>query len=365
MHIDDLEVLVLAIPCTVPKSGDGFKGQDWSDVRVILVRVTTDTGLIGWGEAFGYGMHEAVCYTLKNLLAPKVKGADCTDIASLIADLRQPMSIYGQNGVLQYALSGLDIALWDLKSKAAGQPLHELLGTAGKTTLPVYSSLFRYGDPDLVAQRCSEVASEGFVAIKLHETTITTLKSARNTVSEQLPIMMDTNCPWDTNEAIAMARAMHEYEVTWLEEPVYPPNDFSALAQVQAEGGIPIACGENMCTAVEFEQVLANTPLRILQPSISKVGGVTEFMAAAQAILAADGKLMPHTAYFGPAYVANMHCLAALGCDSWVEWFDLELDAQPLGDAILPRVGKCTVPTGPGLGIEPDLDVLKDYLVNK
>ena len=363
MRIVDMEATVLAIPFSESVEGSGFKGQNWELSHVVLVRVDTDAGVTGWGEAFGYGMHASVKATIENIIKPRVMGVACDDVKELITAVRRENSIYGQNGVLQYAISGLDIALWDIKARARGEPLHSILGDAGKTKLAAYSSLFRYGDPGHVSQRCAAVVADGFKSIKLHEVDLDVIKAARESVGDSVAITVDTNCPWSADEAIAIAKGLAPLGVEWLEEPVFPANDYFALARVQEEGGIPVACGENACMALEFEQVIENTPLQVLQPSISKVGGISEFMDAASTILDAGRRLMPHTAYHGPAFVANLHCLAALGCDSLVEWFDLNLEAQPMGDSIVPQDGTCSVPDGPGLGLVPDPDVIKGYRV--
>jgi L-alanine-DL-glutamate epimerase-like enolase superfamily enzyme len=175
--------------------------------------------------------------------------------------------------------------------------------------------------------------------------------------------MVDCNCPWTVSEAIAMARKLQPFNLKWLEEPVWPPEDHSGLARVQTEGGIPTAAGENAMLP-EFRSMLAAGALAYAQPSVTKVGGVTQMSKVAALADAHGVPVVPHSAYFGPGLIASIHCIAAMPRESLVERYDADFAVNPLHDAILPDQNGCmAVPQRPGLGVEPDMTVVEKLRV--
>src|SRR5262249_22958740 len=156
--------------------------------------------ITGWGEAFGHAACPTTKTAIETLIAPLFLGQDPTDIARLMHEAAQRTHIVGRNGPVQYALSGIDIALWDIAGKRAGLPLHQLLGGTAKTELPAYASLLRYGDPKFVARNTAKAAGEGFRWVKLHEITEEAVGAAREAGGPDLPIMVDVNCPWTVDE---------------------------------------------------------------------------------------------------------------------------------------------------------------------
>jgi L-alanine-DL-glutamate epimerase-like enolase superfamily enzyme len=357
------EAIPLAIPFHHGGKPAGWGGQAWRALDVVLVRVETEGGLIGWGEAFGYTCRRAVQAAFEDMVAPVVLGRDARDIAGLSRELQQGLHLFGRYGITIFALSGLDIALWDLAGKAAGLPLCRLLGGPVRTEIPGYASLFKYGDPELVAERTRAALAEGYAHVKLHETREPEVAAARRAAGDGFPIMVDTNCPWSPAEAREMALRLKPYDLHWLEEPIFPPEDFRALARLQAEGGIPLAAGENACTAVQFQEMLAAGAVSYAQPSVTKVGGISEFRKVAALAESHGVALMPHAPYFGPGFLATLQLLAALPESGLAEWLYVEREACLFGAAIAPARGLFRLPEGPGLGAEPDADVIKDYRV--
>jgi L-alanine-DL-glutamate epimerase-like enolase superfamily enzyme len=258
-----------------------------------------------------------------------------------------------------YALSAIDIALWDIAGKLARLPLYRLLGGAPRNELPAYASLLRYGEPAAVTRYTERALKRGYRYIKLHEITVPPIKAARDAAGPDIPIMVDCNCPWTVSEAVAMARRLAPFNLKWLEEPVWPPEDHAGLARVQTEGGIPTAAGENAMLP-EFRSMLAAGALAYAQPSVTKVGGVTQLRKVAALADAHGVPTVPHSAYFGPGLIASIHCIAALSRESLVERYDADFAVNPLHDAILPDGNGCMkVPQGPGLGVEPDMAVVE------
>src|SRR3990167_2744490 len=245
MKITGIDAIPLAIPLrpmTPPSAwADGVRKQ-------IVVRVKTDTGLVGLGEAFAYGAPLGVCSVIAESLAPMLLGQDPTRIEHLADIMHRGTMIYGRRGLAMFAISGVDIALWDLLGKSLNAPVHALLGGDTRPILPVYASLMRYDSPKDVAGACKGFVAQGFTMLKLHQTDVASVRAAREAVGPNVELMLDTNCPWTPYEAIAMARALEPYRLFWLEEPVWPPEDYAGLARVAAATETPIALGENEST---------------------------------------------------------------------------------------------------------------------
>ena len=166
--------------------------------------------------------------------------------------------------------------------------------------------------------------------------------------------MVDTNCPWTVVEAIAMARRLAPLDVRWLEEPVWPPENLGGLAEVRTRGGIATAAGENYGTAWEFRRAFEAGALDYAQPSVTKIGGVSELRKVVALAETFGVQVVPHSAYFGPGLLASIHCIAAMPTETLVERFYCDFAENPLGEAIHPRQGRIAVPQGPGLGVDPD-----------
>ena len=360
MKIARIDSQSIKVPFTFGGKSTEYRG--WTTNNILLVRVETDDGLVGWGEAFCYGCTDAVRAALQHTIAPLALGQEARDIARLSYDLQQKLHLFGRYGITIFALSGLDIALWDIAGKAANLPLHRLLGGSGAAKLPAYASLLKYRDPEKVAARVKFAVEEGYRHIKLHETEEAEVKAARLAAGNDIAIMVDTNCPWTPEQARHMTLKLRPYDLHWLEEPIFPPEDFAAIARLRAGTGVAMASGENLCTSFQFRDMFGAGAVDYAQPSVTKVGGVTEFLKVAALADAAGVTLMPHSPYFGPGFLATLHLLAARGTPGgMIERYHMDLEASLYGDLITPVDGGFVVPDGPGLGREPDPDVLKTY----
>lgn len=361
MKISNVESYLLRLPygdASAPRQGP----TNWPTLDYVLLRIDTEEGISGWGDAFAYGVPLATKAALDHTIAPLLLGRDAAQIAALSYFLQHSNHLWGRYGVTLFAISGVDIALWDIAGKAAGLPLHRLLGGARREQIPAYASLFRYGDAERVAARTRQALDDGFTHIKLHEIRESEVRAARDACGDGVPLMVDTNCPWTPLQAREMAQRFQSYDLHWLEEPLFPPEDFASLARLQREVGIPLAAGENACTAFEFQKMIAADAVTYLQPSVTKVGGISEFRKVLALAEAHGRAVAPHTPYFGPGLLASLHLLATMGDDSLVEILCVDgLEATPYGEATATRDGMLQVPQAPGLGIDPDPDVLKDY----
>jgi D-galactarolactone cycloisomerase len=354
VKITRVETIVVTLPMLLDGATPMLGGRPRTHIDMLLVRVETDAGLVGWGEAFGHRIFHATRAAIDTVLGPLCVGRDPGEIAALTDDLQRVLHGVGRNGPTMYALSGIDIALWDLAGKVAGLPLYRLLGGSPRADLPAYASLLRYGSAPAVAHYTEQALARGYRHLKLHEITVAEVASARDVAGPDVAIMLDTNCPWTVTEAVAMARRLAPLDLRWLEEPVWPPEHLAGLAEVRARGGIPTAAGENYGTVWEFRRALEAGALAYAQPSVTKVGGVSEMRRVIALADAFGVEVVPHSAYFGPGLLASIHCIAAMPRESMVERFYCDFAETPLGPAIDPHQGRIAVPQGPGLGVDPD-----------
>ena len=364
MKIAQVEAIPLSIPFTFGGSAYRLGASSRLALDFCLVRVTTDDGLVGWGEAFAYSSRMAVVAAVRDMVAPLAIGQDAGDIAGLSRKLQQSLHIFGRYGITMHALSGLDIALWDIAGKRAGKPLHQLLGGTVRTSIPAYASLLRYGDAALVAQYAARAVGEGFAAIKLHEIDETVVAAARAAVPGEVPLMFDVNCAWSLDAAQPICARLAHHAPHWIEEPVFPPEDFAALKRLREYAGVALAAGENWCTVTQFRHALDAGAVDIVQPSVTKLGGVSEFVKVAALARERGVRVAPHSPYFGPGAIATLHLLTTLPEPAWFELYYLEAEAALFGEALKPAHGVMTIPQGPGLGVEPDADVITRYRID-
>src|SRR6266404_3960505 len=358
MKITAVEAICLAIPMKPLDPPSAWTG---STRKQIVVRVKTDTGPTGVGEAFAYGAPLAVCNVIEESLAPLLVGQDPLRIEHLVDLMHRGTMIYGRRGLAMFAISGVDIALWDLLGKARNAPVYELLGGATRPRLPVYASLMRYDSPDAVAGACRHFVTQGFRMLKLHQTDVESVRAAREAVGPDVELMLDTNCPWTPDDAIRMARALAPYRLFWLEEPVWPPEDYAGLARVAAATETLIALGENESTLYGFREIIERRAGDILQPSITKVGGISEFKKIAALAQAANVPIAPHSFYFGPGLAATLHVAASFGGNLPVEFPTGQLEIPFLTQPIEAHDGRIDAPQGPGLGVEVNEEAIRRY----
>jgi len=357
MKIIDLQVIPLSIPLRheMPES-------PWAVGlgRQIIVQVHTDAGISGLGEAFAYGAPLAVCAAIEEL-KPLLLGADPTHPEVLSDRLSQATLLYARRGLGLFALSAIDIALWDIVGKVKNQPLYKLLGGTAAKRLPAYVSLLRYQTPPEVARVVVRCLAAGFHAVKLHQLDLRSVSVAREVAGDRVELMLDVNCPWSMEEALVMARALAPYRLAWLEEPVWPPDDYVSLAKVRREAGIPIASGENEGTVYGFANLLAQDAADILQPSVTKVGGISEWRRISALAVQHGKQIAAHSFYFGPGFVATLHLMAALPGCTYVEVAGCALEAPLLQEPFDFHDGTVSVPEGPGLGVTFNQEVLEKY----
>jgi len=360
MKITAIDPFLLRIPFEDGGTGVGMTPQRWNSLEMVLVRIQTDTGLVGWGEAFGYFCRRAVAAVITDLIAPFLIGRDASDPAALNDEMQRRFVLFGRYGITIFGLSGVDIALWDLKAKAEGVSLAGLLtgGHRLREQVSVYASLVRYGQSELVTRFAEQAVREGYETIKLHETTMPEIRAGRRAIGRSVGFTIDVNCGWTEAHAAQVLPELKSLDTLWLEEPIFPPEDWDAMRRLGAHG-VAISAGENACTSVEFARLA--TAVTYPQPSVTKVGGVTEFLRVADIAKREGRTLMAHTPYFGPGYFATLQLAAAVELFGLFEYLWVEPQAWAAIEQPLPQGGILSIPDRPGIGFEPDLDVLERF----
>src|SRR5258708_37174736 len=214
-----------AIPLRIPfKTGAKSDASAWGDSNLpaadsLLVKVTTDQGLVGWGEAFGFRAVASAKLAVDQLIAPLCVGQDATRIEPLMLDVQKKLHVFGRAGALAFGISAVDIALWDVAGKAAHMPLCRLLG-GGAADLPCYASMVRYSDPSLVRSSVRQAVNARFGAPKLHEIELCGVRGARGECGPYIQLTLHVHLPWTVNEARPIAEVLKAVRLKWLEEPL-------------------------------------------------------------------------------------------------------------------------------------------------
>ena len=337
--------------------------------KSVIVKVTTHEGRVGWGETYGICAPRVVCVLIEELLAPVVEGRDPFDVQVIWEDLYDLMRVRGyHSGFYLDAIAGIDIALWDLCGKLAGQPLHKLLGGSRRDTIPAYVS----GLPKpTLAERIDlarEWMAKGFNAFKIHavmshDSIVEDFAALRAELGPGVELMVDLHWMFTPAEAIALIQRLEPYRLTLVEAPC-KPEDIQGLAQIARAAKIPIAAGEEWRTVFDARARLELGAVSILQPEMGHTG-VTQFMRMARLGEAYHGKIMPHaTIGTGIFMAASLHAAATLLNLPYHEYQPSIFDrnSQLLRGNMTCRAGQFTVPEGHGLGVEPD-DALWQYVV--
>lgn len=363
MKITKVEPIFLKIPFENggSRAARGGTGEAWERMEILLVRVETDEGVTGWGESHGFAISPVTAFMLREIFAPLCVGQTIDPMETFLSDLRRKTHSYGTSGPNKYAYSGIEIALWDIAGKRLGKPLHELLGGAKRKRVPAYASLLRYASLDEVERNVAAALERGYDAVKLHEKSVEAVASGRRVAGPGVPLMLDVNCAWTLEEATRMAKAFEPHDLAWLEEPLISPDDLEGLVQLRDRTSIPIAAGENIGSVRGIIHAIEYEALEIVQPSVTKIGGIGEWRKAVAEINAAGLRLQPHSPHSGPGLIATLHLLAAMEPEIRIERFYLDLEASPIGDVVVPVDGAMRVPDGPGLGFEVDERIVDRY----
>ncbi|OZI29973.1 hypothetical protein CAL29_17990 [Bordetella genomosp. 10] len=357
--IERIELARVSVPFEINGPRNGLRPglAPWTRMESLIVRVHCRDGASGWGEAFGHFANAGTAAILETLVAPWFIGKDASAIGASMEQAERAFYGFGRNGPVRYALSAIDIALWDIAGQRAGLPLYRLLG-GNRPGIRRYASFARYGgDPEVVAANTAAAVEAGFAMVKLHEATLPAFLAARAAAGERARVALDVNCPWTIEEARAMARRIAPEDFEWLEEPVWPPEDYDGMARVRQEG-VPVAAGENVTTLHDFKRLFESRAVDVVQPSVVKAGGITA-MRKVYALAESYGvRVAPHCYFWGPGYLATAHLIAADARPMLLETPYIALEAPEVNPAFDSRSGAMTLSDAPGLGYAPDAAAL-------
>jgi D-galactarolactone cycloisomerase len=352
----------------------------WYDTRTAhIVEIETDQGLVGWGECYGPARMTAA---VVDSVAPWLIGEDPLRTDHLWRTIYARLRDHGQKGVVIQGLSGIDIALWDIKGKHFGVPVHQLLGGTVRSEIQAYATgLYRRKSGDPVRYLANEAAgyvAEGFSAVKLKvgfgvEEDVATTSAVREAIGAKVALMVDANHAYDSIAAIKLGRMIEPYEIGWFEEPV-PPEDIAGHLAVKAALSIPVAGGECEFTRHGFRDLLVACAVDIVQPDTCAAGGLSECKKIADMAEAFGVRYNPHVWGTGVAIAASLQLLAVLpphtppSLNPLEPMLEFDRTEHPIRQAILKEPiehvgGVVRVPDGPGLGIEIDREALARFKI--
>lgn len=341
-----------------------------------LLEIVCEDGTVGWGECLGPAILNVA---LVKAMRPWLLGRDPDEIEPLWLLLYNQFRDQGMAGVTITALSGIDVALWDIKGKRCGLPVYSLLGGAFRKSVPAYATgAFRRltGDrPAYLAEETAGYVREGFGAVKIKigygvEEDITAIRAVREAIGPDAGFMIDANHGYDVLEAIQLAHAVSDCDIGWFEEPVVP-EDFAGYRKIRAAQPIPVAGGETWYTRWGFQKAFTADVIDIAQPDICGVGGFTEGKKISDMASAFNVRLIPHVWGTGVALAAGLHYLASIPDhpprhEPRPPMLEFDRTHNPFRQAVLKEPiehssGIVAVPDGPGLGIEINRDALTQY----
>jgi D-galactarolactone cycloisomerase len=373
MKITELQTFVLS-----DQLDKEFFFSQWAykERRICLVKITTDTGLHGWGE--GYGPADVLEAGIK-LLAPLLIGKNPLEQETIWFDLYRKTLDYARRGILVASISAIDVALWDIKGKALNVPVSVLMGGQHRARIQPYATGLYFAQStnlakDLANEACGYV-SQGFKAIKMKvglsiEADHANVKAVRAAIGPNIQLMVDANHAYSLQEAARLARLIEPYNIGWFEEPV-SPEFYHHYRELRNKTTIPIAGGECEYLRYGFLQLLKNDCVDILQIDICAAGGLTEAKRVSALASSFGVEVVPHTWGTGIAFHAALHFIANLEPlpgrlyppEFFIEYDRTENDIRETltTPAITMQDGFIKVPQDPGLGIEVNEEVLRHY----
>ncbi|EFH12683.1 mandelate racemase/muconate lactonizing enzyme family protein [Pseudoroseomonas cervicalis] len=370
MKIANIEAFPTSFP--VPEGAGVSLGVGRAVKRdAVVVKVTTDDGLVGWGESHHGRAHTAVAALLQTTLKRLVLSMEATDTVGVWQKIyRGQLASHGMGAGCALAMSGLDMALWDIRGKAAGLPLYRLMGGSARA-VPAYAGgvALGYQPPEELVEEARPHLEAGYRAVKLRigdtvARDIARMEAVRQAFGPDIDILADANTAYTLADVRRVMPAMDALQMGWLEEP-FPPHDTHDYRVARGYGRTPLAVGENHFTRFEFAPLLESDAIGIWQPDLSKCGGITEALRIAAMASAQKIAVHPHSSMTGLNQAASIHFLCAIDNPGY---FEADVSRGNLfRDALVStpwRIGAdgCVrPPEAPGIGVEVDEDWLRAH----
>ena len=358
MKIVDLRTIRAEIPLQNPIK---TAIHSFHSVAVLPVFIEADDGLVGESYLFSFGRQQLKVFDEMVLsFKPALLGADPEFSEALWRKLWRDINFFGHKGVSVFALSAVDMALWDLRGKALGRPVHRLLGGC-RSSVPAYASggLWLGSSIDELVAEARAFVADGFRAIKMRlgrprlEEDVERVRAVRAAIGPDIALMSDANQGFTVDHAIRLGRRLEEFDLAWFEEPV-PAYDLEGSARVAAALDTPIASGETEYTRYGFRDMLRAKAADVLMPDLARVGGVSEFVKVAHMADAVDVPVSSHI-----FTEQSLTVMAALGNATYLEhmpWF-----GTLFNEKLEMHDGAFAVPERPGFGFTFDFDAIERY----
>ena len=345
-----------------------------------IVEIETQDGVVGWGECYGPA-HVAKAF-IDTQFGPRVVGRDPFDVEVIWEDLYNRIKDYGSSGMAIAAISGIDIALWDIIGKCCRKPVHKLIGGAFRESVQAYATGLYFIDMDRLIEEAVEEAQgyveEGFSAIKMKiglgspKLDIARVEAVRKAIGEEIRLMVDANHCFTVPAAIRLGRELEQLNVEWFEEPI-SPEDLDGYVEVTRALDMAVAGGENEYTRWGFRDIVGRKAMDIIQPDVCAAGGFSECRKIAALATAHGVECVPHAWGSVIGVAATLHFIAALpdqppSFRPMPPLFEFEQCENPFRDdlaaePIIQHKGVVQIPTTPGLGIDINRSVLEKYTV--
>lgn len=367
MKIVDIKAFPTSFP--LPQGGPRLGIGQAVKRDAVMVKVTTEDGIVGWGESHHGRAHTAIAKLIETTLRSLILGMDAFDTTGINARIYQyQLASHGMGAACAMAMSGIDMALWDAKGKALNLPLYKLLGGARRPVAAYAGGVaLGYQAPAALIDEASPHVEAGYKAVKLRvgdtvKDDIARMEAVRDAFGKELTILTDANIGYRIDQVRQVMPEMDRLNIGWLEEP-FPAHDHHLYAQARGYGATPLAAGENHFTRFEFTRVLEDGVISIWQPDLSKCGGITEALRIAGMASAFKIPVHPHSSMTGVNQAASIHFLAAIENGGYFEAdiskanrFRDELGSEPwriqADGTVLPNAA-------PGIGVEVDEGFLK------
>ena len=329
-------------------------------LSLVLCRVTTKSGLVGYGECLCNRppMQKALVAMIRDAISPFYVGKSVDDRKTLNLAVRRGTASHGRSGTVLNALAAVDIALWDIAGKAANQSISAMLGGAKRSRLPVMASLDKYNDKAKVRARLEQALATGVKAAKVHEARLDVIEEARRVVPKNIPFVADSNNAHTLADIRRDEARWRALDLLFFEDPFWPPEELLAMEKM---AGVPIGMGADFGSTEQMALYAKASAIAVLQPDVCMLGGLSEASKAVPMVEAAGKVPAPHTPFVGPAALASLHLLATAKDENYFAAIEPGDGRDIYGIGVPAWQPYVDVPTGPGLGHDPDPAFLRRY----
>ncbi|HEV2511005.1 mandelate racemase/muconate lactonizing enzyme family protein [Bosea sp. (in: a-proteobacteria)] len=366
------KVVAHPLRATLPKVQRTSQG-DYPAIEIVVVEIETEDGTVGFGEGLCRRGAAGYARFIEEALVPRLIGRDAADRRALWKAMRAALS--GRpGGQIVEAIAAVDIALWDIAGKQAGQPIHQLLGGMGRSEVAAYASSINWLDDATVEAEVAAVLKAGFREIKVKlghplREAIARAKLVRKLAGDDIALYVDANWAYDVDDALIVGRALADLGYGFFEEPI-APQDREGYRRLAQHLPIRLAAGESDFVASDALISLQDRSLGLIQPDVTRSGGISETWRICELAAAFNTAYAPHVGWSGAICVAASLQLAAAA--ETFRTFECMVYQNPLRDAFTHPIvgegsqlvdGKLSVPQGPGLGIEIDREALARFRI--